>query len=90
MRQTRQSAKGLQRKRTYEGQKWGKIGLKSRGVYSGHFPPPRGGGKNRHLWKSGEENRPQWEKKFNCKEKNWILQANVFFSITIATLLRNT
>jgi len=43
------------------------------------FPPLEGGEKNRHFWKSGEENRPQREKKFNCKEKIWILQANVFF-----------
>jgi hypothetical protein len=33
------------------------------------FPPLEGGEKNRHFWKSGEENRPQREKKFNCKEK---------------------
>jgi len=58
----------------------GKTTEKKTGVYIlATFPTLKGGGENRHFWKSGEENRPQRKKNLIVKKKNWILQANVFF-----------
>jgi hypothetical protein len=44
------------------------------------FPPLEGGEKNRHFWKSGEENRPQREKNSIVKKK-FEFYKQMFFSI---------
>jgi len=52
------------------------------------FPPEKGGGEIGTFWSLGKKIDPGQKKTFNCK-KIQILQVNVF-SITTATLIRNT